>query len=200
MIKYRIVKFFTERDIMKLLKALLLFCLIFACASGALCEGTVDEALTVEQELELYKGNRDIIYLFLTEELKLNHAAACGVIANIHVESRFNPEALGDFGTSYGICQWHNKRYTRLIEWSEENGYDYTELSTQLWFMKYELENKYAFVYERLKNTSDTPRGAYSVGNYWCIYYEKPKNKYVNGEARGELARMRYYNLLPEEE
>ena len=154
------------------------------------------QPLTKQEELALYSGNRDIIYRFLTQELGLNHAVACGIIANIHYESRFNPEALGDYGTSYGICQWHNKRYTLLVDWSEENGLDYTSLETQLLFMKYELDNNFSFVMKRLRDIADTKRGAYSAGNYWCIYYERPVNKYVSGDIRGELARQTYWNIL----
>ncbi len=181
----------------RLLAVLFLSILLAGCASISCTLGEVDE-IGIEEELMLYRANRDRIYEFLTEELKLNYAAACGVIANMHVESRFNPQALGDWGTSYGICQWHNKRFAQLISWSEENGLDYTQLETQLQFMKFELENKYRFVYDHLLKASNTQRGAYSIGNYWCIYYEKPKNKYASGDARGELARKRYWFELNE--
>ena len=62
--------------------------------------------------------------------------------------------------------------------------------------MKSELEGYYSFVYERLKSVANTSRGAYSAGNYWCLYYEKPKNKIVSGDLRGELARQRYWHIL----
>ena len=48
----------------------------------------------------------------------LNNAAACGVLTNIQCESSFNPEVLGDGGTSYVICQWHNERWTRLQKYT----------------------------------------------------------------------------------
>ena len=157
------------------------------------------QPLSIQEELSLYADNRDIIYRFLTEDLHLNHAVACGIVANIHYESRFNPEALGDSGTSYGICQWHNKRYTLLVNWSEEAGMDYALLETQLLFMKYELEHNFSFVMKRLANIANTSRGAYTAGNYWCVYYERPKNKYINGDKRGELARQTYWYLLGKE-
>ena len=177
---------------------ILIMCLMLIGSECIPCASSEGGGDSIEDELLLYRANRNRIYEFLIEELGLNHAAVCGIIANIHVESRFNPRALGDWGTSYGICQWHNKRFALLISWSEENGLDYTQLETQLQFMKFELENKYRFVYEHLLKASNTQRGAYSIGNYWCIYYEKPKNKYASGDARGELARKRYWFELNE--
>lgn len=53
-----------------------------------------------------------IIYEFLVSNMGLTSAAACGVIANIQYESGFSPTKLGDHGTSYGICQWHNGRFS----------------------------------------------------------------------------------------
>ena len=46
------------------------------------------------------------IYYFLKNEMGMNDAAACGVVANIERESSFRPDLYGDNGTSYGICQW----------------------------------------------------------------------------------------------
>ena len=198
---------------MKQRAAMLLVCILLAGVFGAFGEdasapapNTAQESRTEEQreltyaeELEKYQDNRAIIYIFLREELGLNRAAACGILANIHVESRFNPEALGDNGTSYGICQWHNRRYTNLINWSNMNGLDYTQLDTQLLFMKHELEHRFNYIYDRLLNrTPDTSRGAYSAGKYWCVYYELPKNKYVAGDQRGEMARQRYWLIFTE--
>ena len=199
---------------MKRFAAFVLLCLslagcFYACCeeggsfSQVIIEAAQDAAeqaeqpeLTKEEELALYQQNRDEIYRFITDVLELNHAAACGIIANIHYESRFNPQALGDYGTSYGLCQWHNRRFRYLVSWCEENGYDFTTVEGQLYYMKSELEGYYSFVYEHLKSVANTSRGAYSAGNYWCLYYEKPKNKIVSGDLRGELARQRYWHIL----
>lgn len=76
--------------------------------------------------------NTETIYWYLRNNMGLNHAAACGVLANIHLESNFNPLSLGDGGTSYGICQWHNGRFNNLISYCNGNGLDYNTLTGQL--------------------------------------------------------------------
>lgn len=50
-------------------------------------------------------ANETTIYNYAVNNMGLNVAAACGILANIYKESSFNPNALGDNGTSYGICQ-----------------------------------------------------------------------------------------------
>ena len=187
------------------------FCTLALCALLALalslgfCEtGEAAEAADETAQIPEYvfmlteaevEANKYRIYEFLTLELGFNHASACGVMANIDVESRFDPTAVGDYGTSYGLCQWHNKRYDRLIEWSAENDLDYTTLEAQLLYMKYELDNNFAYVFKRMTNDIvNTSRGAYSAGNYWCINYQRPKDKVKRGDARGELARQKYFS------
>ena len=169
--------------------------------AALLCGNVIAAVTPLEEEYvfslteEEVEANKLFIYRFLIIELGFNHASACGVLANMEVESRFDPAAVGDYGTSYGLCQWHNKRYTRLVEWCAENGMDYSTVEAQLLFMKYELENKYAYVFKRMtKEIPDTRRGAYSAGNYWCIQYQRPKDKIRRGDVRGELARRVYYD------
>ena len=50
-------------------------------------------------------SNTTIVFNYLVDELKMNSAAACGVLANIYYESGFDPHMEGDNNTSYGICQ-----------------------------------------------------------------------------------------------
>lgn len=59
---------------------------------------------------------------FLIRELDIKPSAAAGILANIRWESGFNPTALGDGGTSYGLCQWHMGRWDNLVEYC--NGQD----------------------------------------------------------------------------
>ncbi len=133
------------------------------------------------------------IYEYLTEELGLNHAAACGVLGNIHLESAFFPLALGDGGTSYGICQWHLGRFSGLIAYCNERGLDYNTLEGQLSYMSYELDTGYAGVLSYLQSVPDTQQGAYDAAYYWCIGYELPKDMYYRGAQRGNLAANEYF-------
>ena len=187
---------------MKARKLILLFCMLLMLAAYAFGESSEADQVLPETEEYVFQltdaeveANKYRIYEFLTLELGFNHAAACGVLANIENESRFDPAAVGDYGTSYGLCQWHNKRYDRLVQWSAEQGLDYAELETQLQYMKLELDTNFAYVYKRMvNNIANTRRGAYSAGNYWCINYQRPKDKVKRGDARGEVARQKYFD------
>ena len=133
------------------------------------------------------------IYEYLTEKLELNHAAACGVLANIHLESSFYPLALGDGGTSYGICQWHLGRFRRLILYCNVNGFDYNTLDGQLAYLNYELHAGYKGILDYLQEVPDTADGAYAAAYRWCTGFEMPDDMYYRGARRGNLAAKEYY-------
>lgn len=149
--------------------------------------------------------NEQIVFDFLTDNIGLNSAAACGIMANIEAESGFNPGEEGDkqngVYTSYGICQWHASRKTDLQEWCEENNRDYTTITGQLYYLKHELSTNNEFcngktIYTYIANKENVPNtadGAYEAGRYWCIKYEVPANKEKKSVERGEIARTTYW-------
>lgn len=142
--------------------------------------------------------NETTIYNFLKTEMNLNTAAACGILANIYKESSFNPNAGGDGGTSYGICQWHNQRFTSMKNWCTENDYDYKSLEGQLNYLKRELsDNKYLWngktIYEKISTVENTAEGAYQAAYYWCKLYEVPADTENSSKKRGVLARDTYW-------
>lgn len=135
------------------------------------------------------KDNEHTIFNFLTEIMGLNTAAACGVLANIEHESSFNPTVYGDSGTSYGICQWHNTRFTALKNYCGQIGKEYTTLDGQLWYLKNELESGYKSVLAGIKSVPNTAGGAYEAGYIWCVKFEIPANKEQRGVTRGNTAK-----------
>lgn len=139
--------------------------------------------------------NVQYIYTYLTTQMGFNGAAACGILANIEYESGFNPNSIGDEGTSYGICQWHAGRYRALKTFCEQNGYFYTTLDGQLAYLNYELTTKYPSIYEYMLNVTDDTYGAYQAAAYWCKYFEIPADADNKAIQRGEAARG-YYALL----
>ncbi len=173
-------------------------------------EYTVDEntpyvGVFVEQvSLFSTADNEKQIYNFLTTEMKLNKAAATGVLANIYKESGFNPNLAGDKDTSYGICQWHDAahlaRKQNMINWCKVNGYDYKTLNGQLKYLQYELSaNNYNVlyngkrIYDYLLSAPNTEQGSYDVASYWCLNYEIPADKQNAAIARGNLAKDTYW-------
>ena len=138
-------------------------------------------------------SNEEIIYYFLTQEMKLNTAAACGILANIKNESSFRPTAYNSNGGSYGICQWTGSRYTRLKNFCSDYGYDYKTLEAQLWFLEYELENHYTKTLKYMRAVENTASGAYDAGYYWCYNFEVPANRSSVSVKRGNLAKDTYW-------
>ncbi len=141
------------------------------------------ERMAVEQE----------VFDFLTEELMLSDAAACGVLANIEHESNFQPTIYGDKGTSYGLCQWHNERFTALRGYCNALGLDYRTVEGQMAYLKYELGNKYTSLLLNLQAIDNTPDGAYRAAYLWCVRFEMPSNMQVKAVQRGELAQGKYW-------
>lgn len=137
--------------------------------------------------------NEATIGRFLREELGLNAAAVSGVLANIEVESDFNPHCLGDHGTSYGICQWHLDRFSALRSWCNGKGLDYRTLDGQLQYLKHELNGGFSQILSFLRSVSNSSDGAYNAAAYWCGRYEAPDDLAYNIWLRGNLARSSYW-------
>ena len=154
------------------------------------------DSRVLQQDYYLYYAdcseNADEVFQYLLD-MGLSRAAACGVMANIQAESLFNPNAWGDHGTSYGLCQWHEGRFTHLKNYCSRNGYDYTTLTGQLHFLEYELKYCYSGVWRTLQNVSDTAWGAYQAAYYWCWNYEMPADTENVAVARAALAQEAYW-------
>lgn len=135
-------------------------------------------------------SNEAAIYAYLRSTMKLNDAAACGVLANIKCESNFNPNAVGDHGTSYGICQWHNSRWDQLKRYRPK---DWTTLNGQLEFLRYELVHSKPGVWRYINSVSNDATGAYLAGYYWCYHFEIPRNYPTVSVRRGNLAQSSYW-------
>ena len=144
-----------------------------------------------------YPSDESAIFYFLTEHMGMPASSACGVIANIEHESNFNPNALGDGGTSYGICQWHNpSRWDQLIEFCNSNGYDWDTMDGQLYYLEYEITQggeAYTGIYSVLMAQTDTSQGAYQAGYEWCVRFERPEDAESKAVNRGCSAQNNWY-------
>lgn len=160
-------------------------------------ETVSDEKETTTVDKLLASGNlsnEEMIFVFAVKKMGYSPAAACGLLANIKAESNFKPNANGDSGASYGICQWYSSRKTRLITWCQSNGHDYTTLEGQLYFLQYELEKYYPSVHKYMKNVSDNAQGAYDAGYYFCYNFEAPANRAARSATRGNSAKNSFYS------
>ena len=137
-------------------------------------------------------SNADVIYNLLKDKYGLNSASSCGIMANIYYESNFNPTAVGDDGTSYGLCQWHNERNTLLKNTFSKN---YDTIDSQIEFLFMELKNSYKTLYNKIIKSSDDSEGAYNIASLFCEKYEIPENKEEKAKVRGEYA-IKLFNAI----
>ena len=121
------------------------------------------------------------IYNFLTGSMGLSKAQACGVMANMHRESRFNSTSDNGLGY-YGLCQWGGERKDNLFKWCDENGYDATTIDGQLHFLQYEMPLYYPNTTAQLRACPDDEEGARRACWIFAIGYE------VAGEHYAEMS------------
>ena len=138
-------------------------------------------------------GTKDDIYNMLAKK-GFNNAAICAILANMEHESGFDTTAVGDGGTSYGLCQWHNGRWDNLNNYCSEHNLDSSTVEGQVEYLCYELENSYGDVYDTLKNVPNTKQGAYDAAYKWTVDFEIPDDRYNRGKARGDTAASSYWD------
>ena len=167
-------------------KAYVLARSIYSVEIDDLCDnrkGTVDTT----KPNEVF-ANKNQIFSYLVLNLGMSNAGACGVLANIQSESNFNTSCVGDGGTSYGLCQWHNSRKTDLINYCSTNGYELDSIEGQLAFLGSELATKSAIL-NAMKNAENTEDGAYDAASVWCKDFEVPADAENAAKTRGEVAK-----------
>lgn len=96
---------------------------------------------------------------------------ASGIAGNLFVESTFNPVAVGDNGTSFGLAQWHKSRWHKLNEFAKANNLNPNTFEGQLKFLDYELKTTERKAYRELLKAT-TP---YDSAYVFAKYYERPK-------------------------
>lgn len=137
-------------------------------------------------------GNCKIVIDYLISK-GLNSAAACGVAGNINHESGFNTSAVGDGGTSFGICQWHSGRGTAMKNFVGSNWAN--NLSGQLDYLWHDLETNYSGVLSHLQGVPDTEAGCRSAADYFVRRFEVPAN--VDSESvKRQSTAVGYFNKI----
>lgn len=115
-------------------------------------------------------------------------SAAVGIEANIYHESQGRADAEGDYvlgvPTSFGICQWHYGRGDAMKKMAGSNWK--TNLTGQLDYLWYELENPYQSLLSKLKSLENTLEGAKKAADYFVREFEIPAN--VDDESKKRQA------------
>ena len=117
-------------------------------------------------------------------KLGYSRAGICAILANMQAESGFDLTAVGDGGTSFGLCQWHDDRWTALNNYCAEHSLDPNSVEGQIAFLDYELKNNYPSFYEQLQNADDSQDTAQGLARTWCTDFERPANAEIRAEER----------------
>ena len=121
---------------------------------------------------------------------QMNFAQAIGILVNMKAESAYNENALGDLKdgkyTSYGLCQWHGKRWERLQAYS--GMITSIPVDTQISFLLWEMEKYYPKTWKVFNEIADDKSGAERFAYYFCYNYEIPANREKAAEKRGIAA------------
>lgn len=134
----------------------------------------------------------------------LSPAGAAAVTGNLYIESAgtFSTTIQGDRGTSIGLAQWHNARWTGkngLVNWCTTNGKDPYSIEGQLDFLLWELSaSSYSNLYSELKTTNNAGESA----KLFAKKFERPSEKYAQYDKRSKYAEefLETYNNSVENE
>ena len=131
-------------------------------------------------------ANEKEIYTYLTGEMGLNTAAACGIMANIHYETNFTANI--SVSGYYGLFMYWSGLTNELVTWCGNSGYDHTTVSGQMKFFSYKMENSYQSLLSSLRGLSNTADSAYSAADMFCRQFERPANANYEANKRGNYA------------
>ena len=123
----------------------------------------------------------------------LNSAAACGVLGNIKYESGFNAAAVGDNGTSFGLCQWHLVRGDNMKSYVGSNWAN--DVSGQMEWLWKELGYSYPSVKSTLLGVSNTAEGAAAAADVWVRKFEVPADV-DNASKKRQAAAKEYFSQI----
>lgn len=140
-------------------------------------------------------SNQDIVYSILTNKYGLNCAAACGIMGNIHYESGFNPAAVGDHGTSFGLCQWHKDRGTAMKNYCAAHGGEWSSnIEGQMGYLMKELSTGYSKTRNAVYNCSNDANGCSHVAKTMMIDFERPANQSEANQSKRAKKALEFFS------
>lgn len=138
----------------------------------------------------LEENCRIVIEFFLNKGW--NAAAACGVAGNIKAESGFDPSSIGDNGTSFGICQWHQGRGSAMKQFCSNWQ---TDLTGQLEYLWYELHSSETGATRILESVPNSEQGCMDAADAFVRKFERPQYPDTESIKRQAYAIEYYTNI-----
>ena len=127
------------------------------------------------------------VNFFQQKGLTFNQAA--GIVGNLMHESgdkSLNTTTnIGDKGSSYGIAQWHNERWTNLKKFAKARGTHESDFVTQLEFLWKELNENSIYGLAQLKDTNSIE----SATSIFMKRFERPDETKANLRSRIQNAK-----------
>jgi len=106
-----------------------------------------------------------------------NEKEAAAIVGNMWAESTFNPSATNSIG-AVGLLQWLGERKTALMDYAKQNKKQWSDLTLQLDFIKYELLDAYDGKYDYEKNmfnkAMNSGKDIKSLSAGFATYSERP--------------------------
>lgn len=119
--------------------------------------------------------------------------AISGMLGNMQKESTINPgiwQSLkeGNLDGGYGLVQWTPA--TKLIEWAETRGYDYTHIQVQCMKIHYEMvdggqyyqTSTYPLSFKKFSESTESPE---YLASAFLYNYERPASYSTEAERQG---------------
>lgn len=165
--------------------------------------GTTSNTISYQSNFNNVPTNASAIIQYLMNK-GFNCASAVGLTANIYYESNYNPSAIGDKGTSFGLCQWHNTSYFKfgdmMKQYANASGSWEKNVSGQLDFLVYTLSegfrststaqsNEFFYIYKHLMSVPNTLAGAMNSADFFVRNYERPPS--IDAESAKRQAKAK---------
>lgn len=151
-----------------------------------------DKSIEIDQNFDdanssisINKSNATKMVMTFLKNKGLSTSQSAGIAGNMQIESGFDPTAVGDSGTSFGIVQWHGPNGDNLKNWCKKNGYKWDSLQGQLNFLWWELKHHQQKTLSALQLQSN-PRDAAYV---FAKMFERPAHI---GNNRADAAEKIY--------
>ena len=161
----------------------------FIIALSAVCAAaSVTPAATALSSVNVMAdsaSSEQVIFNYLTGELGLNTAAACGILGNMYQESGLDPTAQSSY---YGLCQWSGALTAELMSYCAQAGYDSASIEGQVHFLGTELTGSYSGVLAALQSVPNTADGASQAASIFCQQFEQCGNYDVEIPRRAAFA------------
>ena len=161
----------------------------FIIALSAVCAAaSVTPAATALSSVNVMAdsaSSEQVIFNYLTGELGLNTAAACGILGNMYQESGLDPTAQSSY---YGLCQWSGSLTAELMSYCAQAGYDSASIEGQVHFLGTELTGGYSGVLAALQSVPNTADGASQAASIFCQQFEQCGNYDVEIPRRAAYA------------